>query len=164
MAALAPDSPDEVAVVSRGVASATAGRLESLAGDSGRIAVVIVGGAGLLIVGALQLTMLQRRRGEMAVRQALGATPRDLAAAHGAEAVILGAVGGFAGVTLAGACAGAARCIGLGDVPPPGPLGTLLGAAAGALVTLVAALAPTLAAVRRDPADVLRSLGDSLTT
>lgn len=159
--ALFPDAPELVAVVSRGSVAASAARLDELTGSSGRTAVVVLGIAGWLIVGAIQVTMVQRRRSEIAVRLALGATPLDLVVGGMVESAVLGAAGGLVGVSSAGGVLAMVAAAGGVAVPPAGPSGALAAVVAGAVATVSAGLLPTLAAARRDPADVLRSLGDT---
>ena len=117
-------------------------------------------GAIALVVGALGIAnvmvmaIIQRRR-EIGLRRALGATRRHIAIQFTAEALILSALGGAAGI-LAGIVitAGYAHVRHWGTAIPP----TLLPGALAAALTfgLIAGLYPATRAARLSPADALR--------
>ena len=112
-------------------------------------------------IGNLLLARAAARRGEMGIRAALGASPKDLLRPLLAEGAILSAAGGLAGVALAG---GGLRLL-LAAAPPGIPrldevrldLGVLaFGLGIAILSTLVFGLVPAFAAWRSDPAAGLR--------
>ncbi|MET8749975.1 FtsX-like permease family protein [Streptomyces sp. NPDC004667] len=114
---------------------------------------LLVGGVGIantMVVGVME------RRGEIGLRRALGARGGQIAAQFLLEAVLMGLVGGLAGLA-GGALTVYAYAFAQGW-PPSIPLYTL---AAGPLVSvLVAALAgihPAARAARASPTDALRS-------
>jgi macrolide transport system ATP-binding/permease protein len=81
---------------------------EAIAGDIRPILLLLLGGAGLLLlIAAINVTSLllarsEGRRREIAVRTALGAGRSRLVSQFVAEGLVLAALGGIFGVTLAG--------------------------------------------------------------
>jgi putative ABC transport system permease protein len=140
-------------------------RLNSLLGTG---ADVLRGfGIGLLALSALGffvalLTAVRERQRELALLRALGGGPGLLLRLVLIEALLLGLVGGVAGLLLGRlAAAVAARAVAGGggpalDLPPIGPADGIIVAAAIGLA-LVAAILPAIAAYRLRPAQVLRS-------
>lgn len=134
------------------------------------IALICLAGVGLLLVlivanlGNLVLAAITSRAREMAVRTALGAGRRRLAAQIVAEATILSAIGGAFGVLLAFA---ALQLLlgGLPDLIPPGVDVRLSGrvialaATLSALTALIVSLVPVLRVARVDPARILGAAG-----
>ncbi len=121
----------------------------------------------LLAYNALLSTVLQRKE-ELALLRALGAPRRTLALLIGAEAVIVGAAGGTAGVLLGrglaeGALGLVSRTVGelyMRSVPEPVALTPGLvgiGIALGLLSAFVAALGPLREGVRVRPLEFLRN-------
>jgi putative ABC transport system permease protein len=117
-------------------------------------------GAIALIVGAVGIAnvmvmAIMQRRTEIGLRRALGATRRHIAIQFTAEALILSALGGAAGI-VAGVVitAGYARVRHWSTTTPP----TLFGAALAAalIVGLIAGLYPAARAARLSPTDALR--------
>lgn len=80
---------------------------ERLYGDAGRLLLFVMGAAGLVLligcgnVAGLQLARASARETELAVRLALGASPRALIRLLFSESVLLAAAGGVIGITLA---------------------------------------------------------------
>ena len=122
-------------------------------------------GLGLLALSALGFftalfSAVSQRRRELALLRALGAHPSLLFALVALEGLLLGLVGGVAGVALGrGAAAFAGRVAARGGgpalpLPPIGPTELLILAGA-ALLSLVAAAAPGAIAYRTNPARVL---------
>lgn len=104
-----------------------------------------VNGAGLLLVRT------ERRRGELAVRSSIGASPWRLARQLAAESALLVALGTALGVMLAWglayavlALAGAPGVLGLQDLRPPTWERAAIAVAAVALVAGVVCMAPLL--------------------
>jgi len=151
-----PQSPEQV-VVSRPSDALTA-RLEvqnastSLIIGLGAVA-LLVGGVG--IANVMFVSVLERRS-EIGLRRALGATRRHIAAQFLAEALLLSAIGGSAGV-LCGvfATAGYATWQGWSILIPPLSIWAALTAAL--LIGAVAGLYPAIRAARLSPTEALRS-------
>jgi len=119
------------------------------------VAALLLALAGTYAV--LSYLVTQRRR-ELAVRMALGATPRDIVALVARESAHLVGVGVVAG--LLGAAASARLLAGLLYGVGSLHLGVVLAVVASAgLAGLVAALLPARRATRVDPSHVLRSGG-----
>jgi len=159
--ALLPDVPAVAAVVSRGSAPETADRLDALAGSSGRLAVLVVVAAAWLIVWAVHLIVAHRRRSDLAVRRVLGATRSDLAVVAAVESSVLGVAGGLLGTLVIGAVLVVLAASDPSGPVPGGPVASVVAILVAATSTLVAGVVPTLIVTRPDPADVLRSLGDT---
>lgn len=123
-------------------------------------------GIGLLALSALGffvalLSAVQERQRELALLRALGGGPGLLLRLVLVESLMLGLVGGVAGLALGRIAATiAARAVARGGgpalaLPPPGTADVLIVIAAMALA-LVAAIIPAIAAYRLRPARVLR--------
>jgi putative ABC transport system permease protein len=134
------------------------------------IALICFAGVGLLLVlivanlANLVLAATAGRAREMAVRTALGAGRRRLAAQIVTEAAILSALGGACGVVLA--LAGLRLLLGgLPDLIPPGVdvrlsgRVVLLAAVLSGLTALIVSLVPVLRLSRMDPASILGAAG-----
>ena len=127
-----------------------------------RISAVMIGGfaLGALLLAAMGLFgmisgAVVRRRGELAIRLALGANQQRmvyLAVAEGATLVIVGMVVAVPGVFAAG---GLVRSL-LIDVSPWDPLTLSVVAVGLVLVTLTACYVPARRVLRIDPASLLR--------
>jgi putative ABC transport system permease protein len=117
-------------------------------------------GAIALLVGAVGIAnvmvmAIMQRRTEIGLRRALGATRRHIAIQFTAEALILSALGGAAGIAAGVVItAGYARVRHWSTTTPP----TLFAAALAAalIVGLMAALYPAARAARLSPTDALR--------
>jgi hypothetical protein len=113
--------------------------------------------AGLSALGlfAVLSYVIGERRREFGLRQALGATPRDLIAGVLGDGLRPVAAGLAAGAAIAAAASrvAASQLYGIG---PRDPLAFAGAAAAMALVGFAACLPPALRASRTDPGDALR--------
>ncbi|MET0854755.1 MAG: ABC transporter permease [Microterricola sp.] len=114
---------------------------------------LLVGGIG--VANTMVISVLERRR-EIGLRRALGATRRHIRLQFLAEALLLSALGGVAGVLL-GSAASAAIALANGWVPVI-PL-TVLAAGVGATLAIggVAGLYPAIRAARTPPTAALSS-------
>ncbi|MGE5246368.1 MAG: ADOP family duplicated permease [Betaproteobacteria bacterium] len=122
--------------------------------------VSVFGAAALLfallaVFGAASYAVVQRRR-ELAVRLALGASPRAVSRLVARGAVSGAAVGLAAGLALTLAFARTMASLFVGVAPPPPGLLALVSAAIAASVTLACWL-PARRAARIDPVETLRS-------
>jgi putative ABC transport system permease protein len=115
---------------------------------------LIVGGIG--IANVMVIAVLERRT-EIGLRRALGATRRHIAIQFVAEAFVLSALGGLAGVllgTLATVAYAVSRDWGISL-----PVGALAGGLAAAVLTgVTAGTYPALRAARLAPTDALRTV------
>jgi putative ABC transport system permease protein len=123
--------------------------------------VAAIGGISLLVgavgVGTIMTIAVTERTAEIGLLRAIGARRRDVLGTFLAEAALLGAIGGLAGVTLAALAIGA-----LGLVFPALPLRIAwpyAGAALGLSVAigLIAGLLPAARAAGLDPIAALRT-------
>ncbi|HYN96022.1 MAG TPA: ABC transporter permease [Pilimelia sp.] len=154
--AVHPADPAEVAVSrpSDALAArlAVTGAATALLLGLGAVA-LLVGGVG--IANVMVISVLERRA-EIGLRRAVGAARRHVAIQFAVESVLLGAVGGVAGVLL-----GAAVTVGLAyqrgwpPVVPAAGVWAALGAAVG--VGAVAGVYPALRAARLAPTEALRA-------
>src|SRR5581483_3074957 len=87
---------------------ATVERLaDTIVGDTARALFLLLGTVGVVLalacanVGSLLLARTARRRREFAMRAALGATPRRVAAQVLTESLVVALLGGIAGILLA---------------------------------------------------------------
>jgi putative ABC transport system permease protein len=114
---------------------------------------LLVGGVGIantMVVGVME------RRGEVGLRRALGAREGQIAAQFLIEAVLLGLLGGLAGVAIgAGAVYGYAAAQGWPAVIPP--VWAAAGPAMAVAVGTIAGLYPALRAARMAPTTALRA-------
>ncbi len=112
-------------------------------------------GLGAVGIAALMLLVVRQRRGEIGLRRALGATPRDIALQFLAEGLTLSVVGVCAGLglgllaSLVVARTAAEATLDVGLVG----MGVLVSLGASSLACLV----PALAAARMSPAEALRA-------
>lgn len=129
-------------------ASQTAARLPVLGMLLAAVGVLLL--IAIANVAGLQLTQALRRRGETAVRMALGASRGRLARQAATEALVLALAGGVLGSLLAGFSLAALRSMLPSDLPLAAPLtldGHVWGFALAAtlLSALLVSLAPALA-------------------
>jgi putative ABC transport system permease protein len=151
----APEHPDQVnvsrpsdALVARAAAQ---GAFNSLFLGLAAVALLVggVGVANIMVISVLE------RRSEIGLRRALGATRGQIRAQFFWEAVLIGLLGGVAGVAVgAAATAAYASSHQWESVVPPVAIAGGLGAAA--LVGAIAGLLPALRAARMAPTDALR--------
>jgi putative ABC transport system permease protein len=152
-----PEAPDEVSV-SR-PSDVLAARV-TVAGSSTTLFLGL--GAVALLVGAIGIANLMvisvlERRSEIGLRRALGATRRHIAVQFLAESVLLGAVGGLAGIVAGiGMTVALAALRGWSVAVPAIAIWGGLGAAVA--IGAVAGLYPAVRAARLAPTDALRSV------
>lgn len=152
--------PEDPTAVSVSVPSAV---LEAQAAAKSALNVLFLGlGAVALLVGAIGVANVMvisvlERRSEIGLRRALGATRGHIRLQFIAEAVLLAAAGGLAGVAVGGAATAAyAAARGWAVVVPPIAWGGGLGAALS--IGVVAGLLPALRAARMPPTRALWSV------
>lgn len=115
---------------------------------------LLVGGIG--VANTMVISVLERRS-EIGLRRSLGATRGNIRLQFLAEAVLLAAMGGIAGVALGVAVTAAYALLkGWATVVPPIAWGGGLGAAV--LIGAVAGLLPALRAARMQPTEALRTV------
>ena len=153
--ALAPDAPSGL-LVQRSVTQET---LKTVVQDDVGLVFGILGVLALLAgaVGIANVTQLSvtERTGEIGLRRALGARPRDIRQQFLLEAAITGILGGLVGSAL-GVLAVVAVCWAKGWTPVVAPLVSVAAVAAGALVGLLAGAWPATRAARVEPVAALR--------
>ena len=112
----------------------------------------------LAAVGVYGVTSneVRLRRRELAVRSAIGASPRDIFGAVLQRGAIVGAIGAAAGVVVATMATQGLRSL-LFDVQPLDPLVFASGAGTLVIVVVLATLLPARLAAATDPAVVLRA-------
>jgi predicted permease len=143
---------------------------EQVVGDVRRALLVLLGSVGFVLliacanVANLQLARALARHRELAVRAALGATRRRLAADVLAESAVVAAAGGALGVALAAAGVSFIRALGTESVPRLGEVGLNLGVlafsvAVSALSGLLFGIVPALKAGGGDVHEGLRDAG-----
>ncbi|HET6297100.1 MAG TPA: ABC transporter permease [Kribbella sp.] len=114
---------------------------------------LLVGGIG--VANTMVISVLERRS-EIGLRRALGATKGNIRLQFLAEAVLLAALGGIAGVALGTAATAIyAQVKGWATVVPPLAWGGGLGAALA--IGAIAGLLPALRAARMQPTEALRT-------
>jgi putative ABC transport system permease protein len=170
-ARLAEMYPDD----QRGIGSRVEGLLDSLVGDVrptlwfllGSVSLVLVV-ATLNIVGILGLVGLSRR-GELAVKAALGAGSGRLMRGLFLESAALASIGGVAGIALAAL----SLPVLVGLVPASVPRSEMISLSPGvlafgvvltALVTLLVGVRPAITAARTQPQEAMRSAARGSTT
>jgi putative ABC transport system permease protein len=155
-ASASPEHPEEIdvsrpsdALAARAAAN---GAFTALFLGLGAVA-LLVGGVG--IANVMVISVLERRS-EVGLRRALGARRRHVAAQFFAEALLLSALGGVAGVALGALVTGGyAAGQGWRIVVPASAAGG--GLAAALLIGAVAGLYPALRATRLSPTEALRA-------
>jgi len=129
--------------------------------DTLTFAVAAIGGISLLVGGVGILTILtiavSERTAEIGLLRAIGATRRRILWLFLAEAALLAAIGGIAGLVLGGGIAGLLK-LAVPAMPVSIPwLYALLAEAVAVSVGLAAGVAPAIHAARLDPLDALRA-------
>lgn len=152
---LQPADPDDVYAlvgVPTGLQSAISEQLTILLLALGALSVVI----GLFVIGNQTLQSVGLRRGEIALRRALG-QPRSVVVVQVlTETVVCGAVGGFLGA-LVGQLAAGTVAVGQGWPPLADIRLVPLSALAGAVVGALAGAYPAYVASATDPAETLKT-------
>ena len=120
-------------------------------------AAVVLGAVGLAVASATtanaMLLLIEARTPELAVRMAVGATPRAVAAEVLLESMLIGLCGGMAG-TAALAAAATALSASMGLPLTLGAGWSGLGVGSGVAAGLVAGYLPARAATRHTPAEL----------
>ena len=140
--------------------------LASLTGRVGSTLYILLGAVSFLLLVAcanvtnLLLAQAARRRGEIAVRQALGAGPGRLVRQFVVEALVLMAIGGAAGLVVAWLGTNALLSLAPANLPRLDEVSLNLGVLAfatalSALVAIALGLVTASRAARRDPREVL---------
>lgn len=146
-----------------------------LVGDVRATLALLLAAVGLLLliacvnVALLLLAQVSRRRGELAVRAALGAGGRRLSRLLVVESLLLAAVGGVASAGLAALALAAFRVLAPPDLPRLGEVTLdlrvwLISASITLATSLLFAAAPALRAARQEPAAALRAGGRTALT
>lgn len=152
-----PDNADEVSVSRPSTAlvarAATQSALNGLFLGLGAIA-LLVGGIG--VANTMVISVLERRS-EIGLRRALGATRGNVRTQFLAEAVLLAALGGVAGVTIGAAATGIYAYV-KGWVIVVPTLAWAGGLGAAVLIGAVAGLLPAIRAARMPPTEALRAV------
>lgn len=156
-ATVSPEYPEEVEV------SRPSDALEARAAVNDTFTALFVGlGAVALLVGGVGIANVMvisvlERRSEIGLRRALGATRRHIWGQFLTESIVLGALGGLAGIVLGVlVTVGYATTRGWEAAVPPYALAG--GLAAAVLIGAVAGLYPALRAARLAPTDALRTV------
>lgn len=111
--------------------------------------------AGGVVAASLMLASVNERVGEIGLRRAVGARPRDIGRQFLLETAVTALGGGLAGIALGSWAAWLlAERLNLGDVLSPKAM--LLGLLAAAMTGLLAGVVPAQRAARLAPADALR--------
>ncbi len=115
---------------------------------------LLVGGVG---IANTMVVAVMERRGEIGLRRSLGARPGQIAVQFVAEAVVLSALGGLAGVALGALAAAVIAAITAQPLVLPAAV-LVAGPALSVLVGAVAGLQPAGRAARLSPTTALRSV------
>ena len=154
--ALAPDEPDTIEVRAPQGRSALAQNVQADVNVVFLILSGIVLLAGAIGIASVTTLSVMERTGEIGLRRALGATPRQISGQFMAESVILGLLGG-----LLGAAVGVVGLLGVslvqGWVPVVSPLTAVGGVFLGGGIGLLAGGVPARRAARIEPVVALRS-------
>jgi putative ABC transport system permease protein len=156
-ATVSPEYPEEVEV------SRPSDALEARAAVNDAFTALFVGlGAVALLVGGVGIANVMvisvlERRSEIGLRRALGATRRHIWSQFLTESVVLGALGGLAGVLL-GVLVTVGYASTRGWEPSVPPYALAGGLAAAVLIGAVAGLYPALRAARLTPTEALRTV------
>jgi putative ABC transport system permease protein len=152
-----PDNPDQVAI------SRPSDAIEAKAAASNAFTGLFLGlGAVALLVGGVGIANVMvisvlERRSEIGLRRALGATRRHVSIQFVAEALLLSAIGGLAGVVLGAAVTASYDLIRGWSVVVP--VYAVVGAFAASLaIGAVAGLYPATRAARLSPTEALRTV------
>jgi putative ABC transport system permease protein len=127
---------------------------------------VLALGVGVFLVFNVFAVAVERRRRDLGVLRAIGATPRQVSALFLCEAAILGAAGGLAGAALGilisnrsfgfmGAVLDGTRNLASGAPVTPGPAVIVQGVLVGLVASIVAAWLPSRQAARVQPIDAI---------
>jgi putative ABC transport system permease protein len=174
LSALAAQSAREHPTTNASTGIALVPLAESLVGQTRSGLYVLLGAVGFVLliacanVASLQLAQSVRRRRELAVRAAIGAGRGRLARQLFAECVLLGVIGGAAGVALAHWGIAAIRSLAPRDLPRLDELGTspavlLFALAVSVATALIFGLAPALEAGRLRLTETLAAGGRTAT-
>ncbi|TDP99706.1 putative ABC transport system permease protein [Leifsonia sp. 115AMFTsu3.1] len=152
--ALSPNAPEDF----RSRVLAASGRAAQAQADT-NMAFLVLGIISLLAgaLGIINVTILsvKERTGEIGLRRALGATPRNIGSQFMVETGIIGIMGGLAGTAL-GVVAVVAIAATQGWSPALDNWIALAAPALGTIIGLAAGIYPALRAARIEPATALR--------
>ena len=147
---LAPTNPQGMTLTTSARYADLRAVLEGTLGGSGRDLVVLIAGAGAVLVGATQYGLVQLRRKDFGRRRALGATRGLIVLLVLSQVLLVATIGALLGT------AGSAVLLAIGGDPLPSADFLVATATLAIVVAVAAALLPAQRAAHRDPLHELR--------